>query len=56
MNAHDGSEQAYRNGYEAGVKEFAERLKGKRHWDVDIPDYVFVKDIDEIKKEMTEEK
>ena len=26
MNIHDATEQAYKNGYEAGVKEFAERL------------------------------
>ena len=27
MNIHDATEQAYKNGYEAGVKEFAKRLK-----------------------------
>ena len=27
MYIHDKTEQAYKNGYEAGVKEFAERLK-----------------------------
>ena len=25
MNIHDATEQAYKNGYEAGVKEFAEK-------------------------------
>lgn len=27
MNENDAIEQAYKNGYEAGVREFAERLK-----------------------------
>lgn len=27
MNENDAIEQAYKNGYEAGVKEFAERLR-----------------------------
>lgn len=27
MNIHDALEQAYKNGYEAGVKEFAEAVK-----------------------------
>lgn len=27
MYIHDKTEQAYKNGYEAGIKEFAERLK-----------------------------
>jgi hypothetical protein len=26
MNIHDSTEQPYKNGYEAGVREFAERL------------------------------
>ena len=29
MNIHDMTEEAYKNGYKAGVKEFAERLKAK---------------------------
>jgi hypothetical protein len=29
MNEHDATEQAYKNGYKAGVKELAERLKEK---------------------------
>ena len=27
MNEHDATEQAYKNGYNAGVRELAERLK-----------------------------
>lgn len=27
MNEHEITEQAYRNGYEAGVKKFAEKIK-----------------------------
>ena len=27
MNIHDATEISYKNGYEAGVKEFAEKLK-----------------------------
>ena len=37
------------------VKEFAERLKEKKQWDVDIPDYVYVEDIDNLVKEMVGE-
>lgn len=29
MHIHDATEQAYKNGYETGVKDFAERLKEK---------------------------
>lgn len=35
------------------IREFAERLKGKKYWDIDIDDYVFVNDIDNVVKEMT---
>lgn len=38
------------------IKEFAERLKDKTQWDVDIADYVFVRDIDTLVKEMVGEK
>jgi FtsZ-binding cell division protein ZapB len=37
------------------IKEFAERLKEKKQWDVDIPDYVYVEDIDNLVKEMVGE-
>ncbi len=30
MNENDAIEQAYKNGYEAGVKDFAERLKASQ--------------------------
>lgn len=34
------------------IKEFWDKLKEKRLWDVDIPDYVFVYDGDDLVKEM----
>ncbi len=35
-------------------REFAERLKDFRQWDVDAPDYVYVDTIDDLLKELTE--
>ena len=37
------------------IKEFAERLKLNGYWDIDLPDYVFVDDIDNLVKEMVGE-
>ena len=58
MNIHDESEQAYKNGYEAGVREFAERLKnvaclGEYPWD---DERVYIFQSDEIANELTEGK
>ena len=36
-----------------GIKEFWEALKTKKQWDVDIPEYVFVSDGDNLVEEMT---
>ena len=57
MNVYTATEQAYKNGYEAGVKEFAERFKEKVG---SIPQYHFnllqvEDDINTLVKEMTEE-
>lgn len=51
MTIHDSTEQAYRNGYETGVREFAERLKEKRCGGT-YP-YVLVNDIDTLVEELT---
>ena len=51
MNIHDVSEQAYKNGYKDGVKEFAKRLKqeadvdGSTWWIAGI-------DVDKVLREM----
>lgn len=42
MNIHDATETAFRNGYEAGVKELAERVKQK------IPKMCWVEEIDKL--------
>ena len=66
MNIYDATETAYKNGYKAGVKDFAERLKGKVeaeiYDDVDPSgetlryEYyiVYVEDIDEALTELME--
>ncbi len=36
-------------------KEFAEKLKCMKKWNVDLPDFVFVSDIDNLLKEMVGE-
>ena len=51
---HNETEIAYKNGYEAGVKEFAEALKEKASsgfWEE--RSYVDTEDIDEVAKELT---
>lgn len=55
MNEHESTEIAYKNGFEAGVKAFAERLRavaslGDFPWD---DERVYVCQIDEIEKELT---
>ena len=58
MNIHDATEYAYKNGYEAGVKEFAERLKEKLKNVCYVEEYdsIYVhKIIDNLAKELTEQ-
>lgn len=54
MNEHDATEQAYKNGYQQGVKDFAERLKNKSKKRVsdNYGARVFIQDIDNLAKEM----
>ena len=54
MDKYAIAEVAYKNGYEAGVKEFAEKLKEKADggfWQEHC--YVDVEDIDNLAKELT---
>ena len=58
MNIHEATEQAYKNGYEAGVREFAERLKDKSIVARTCDDSKFelvvtISNIDTIAKELT---
>ena len=53
MNIYDATEQAYKNGYEAGVKALAEKLKAIGKQD-GAYDYISLWDIDEVLKEMME--
>ena len=56
MDIYTASEVAYKNGYEAGVKEFAERLEhaeyGQLDWEYGTIIYTQV-DIDNVLKELT---
>lgn len=56
MNVLDATEVAYKNGYEKGVKEFAERLKAKAMFQHGGVTVVYGSDIDNLVKEMTEER
>lgn len=62
MHIHDMTEEAYKNGYEAGVKKFAERLKKEKCDMVSSRNYcghlyeITGSDIDDLVKEMTEQK
>ncbi len=61
MNIYDVSEISYKNGYEAGVKEFAEKLKRSATAQNKTKDekYVYKIDtdfIDNLAKELTESK
>lgn len=53
MNERDAIEQAYKNGFEAGVKEFAERLKHTIHqsvyqyWNTPDGGYYLAEDVDD---------
>ena len=57
MNEHDIAEQAYKNGYAKGIKDFAERLKEHKYQSSDWshgehPFVVEESDIDELAEEM----
>ena len=55
MNKHDATETAYKNGYEQGVKDFAERVKTYYRHTTSKPLPATVEYyIDQIKKEMSE--
>lgn len=60
MHIHDMTEEAYKNGYEAGVKKFAEKLKenidnGELYDTVD--DYLLTTNhIKRVAKELTEQR
>ena len=65
MDKHTATEQAYKNGYEAGVKEFAERLKERAvsHSYCNAPDFklntkyeIWDSCIDNLLTELTERK
>ncbi len=53
MNEHDATEQAFRNGYNAGVREFAERIKAEKFIHKNFGELVQVDDIDTIADELT---
>ena len=55
MKPYEATEVAYKNGYKQGVKDFAERVKGRLalNTDIDNNEYLSViEDIDQIAKEM----
>lgn len=59
MNENDAIEQAYKNGYEAGVKEFAERLKEKTYpfpCAIGVENAVTIRAINDLVTELTERK
>lgn len=56
MDIYTASEVAYKNGYEAGVKEFAERLEHGEHGQLDWEYGTIIytqNDIDNVLKELT---
>lgn len=52
MNEHDATEVAYRNGYKAGVKEFAKTLRARAFNDADGFYIVVIDQITELEKEL----
>lgn len=56
MNENDAIEQAYKNGYEAGVKEFAERVKNGFCPGCEYETFTIREFIDTLVKELTERK
>lgn len=53
MDERDAIEQAYKNGFEAGVKEFAERLKEKLYGIPTVYNSHFSRLVDTLVEEMT---
>lgn len=51
-NIADDIAEAYFNGIKDGCRVFAEKIKKLKQWDVDIPDYVLVDDIDNVLEEI----
>ena len=56
MDIHLATEQAYKNGYEKGVKDFAERLRENKFTHKNLGELICVEDIDNLLKQMTEQK
>lgn len=52
MNEHDIAEQAYKNGYAKGIKDFVERLREHTHDIVLYGQIVTVSRIDNLAEEM----
>ena len=52
MKIHEATEQAYKNGYAKGIKDFAERLKEHTHDIVLYGQIVTVSRIDNLAEEM----
>lgn len=52
MKTHDATEEAYKNGYAKGIKDFAERLKEHTHDIVLYGQIVTVSRIDNLAEEM----
>lgn len=52
MDERDAIEQAYKNGFEAGIREFAERLKAEKFKHKNFGELVQVEDIDNLVEEM----
>ena len=56
MNVHDATESAYKNGYEKGVKDFAERVKNYYRYTTSKPLPATVEYyIEQIEREMLNE-
>jgi Holliday junction resolvase RusA-like endonuclease len=53
MHIHDATEQAYKNGYKAGMKDFAEKLKKRAYLNSYCVYVVTNDDIDNLLKELT---
>lgn len=51
-NIADDISEAYFNGIKDGSRMFAEKLKKMSQWDVDMPNYVLVDDIDNLLEEI----
>lgn len=52
MTKNDATELAYKNGYEAGVREMAERLRATAITKYDWNEYIEVEEVDTIANEL----